>query len=166
MSRILREPVQLGLHVPVERHRFADDPFERQVGRLASVEDGDLDRGREEGQLRPGADVGFGMLCCGGDFAEGLASVQIGHSGMGLRDGAQQCAIGVWLPIADHDLALDLAAVQGEGRVDREHSRIDIWLEIQRVAERLGLNLEDDAVLTDEPSARSPASRPGVPLVG
>ena len=94
MSRILREPVHPGLRIPVQRHRFADDPFECQVGRLSPLEDGALDRGREEGQLRPGADVGFGVLCCGGDFAEGLASAQIGHPGMGLGEGAQQRAIG------------------------------------------------------------------------
>ncbi len=74
MSRVLCERVQPDLRVPVQRHGFADDPFERQVGRLAPLEDSALDGRRQERQLRPGADVGLGMPCCGGDLAEGLAT--------------------------------------------------------------------------------------------
>lgn len=115
MSRILREPRQPGLRIPVQRHRFADDPFEGQVGRVASVEDGGLDRRREVGQLHTGADVGLRIPCCGGDLAEGLASAQIGHPGMGLREGAQQRTVGLRRAVADDDLAFDAASPQGEG---------------------------------------------------
>ena len=75
--------------------------------------------GDEERQLRPGANVGFGMPCCGGDLAKGLASAQVGHPGMGLRESAQQRAIGLGLAVADDDLALHAPSAQCEGSLDR-----------------------------------------------
>ena len=45
MTRTSVKPVQFGLHIPVERDRFAGDPFEGQVWSMATFEDRFLDRG-------------------------------------------------------------------------------------------------------------------------
>ena len=55
------ESVNPRLDIPVQRDRFADDRFQRQVQWLAAVEDRTLDRGRQDGKLCSGADVGVRM---------------------------------------------------------------------------------------------------------
>jgi hypothetical protein len=69
------KPIKPRLNIPVQWYRFADNPLQRQFGRLVSIEDRFLDVGGEEGELGPGPDVGFGMTGCGGDLAQWLLYV-------------------------------------------------------------------------------------------
>ncbi len=146
------EAVQSGLGNPIERHRFSDDPFERQVGRLAPLEDSALDGRRQERQLRPGADVGFGMPCCGGDLAEGIASAQISHPDMGLRQAAKQRTIWLWLTVADNDLSLDTPPAQFEGSFDGQNRLVNlIGLHSKCLGQCVRIQLQDNVALLDLP---------------
>ena len=103
------------LGVPVERDLAAHEALEREIGRLRSLEDRALDRGREEGEAGEDADAGLGPPGRAGKLGKRGSGLEGGGPAMCLGERAEEDGVRPRDRIADDQPGLDAAAVNRAG---------------------------------------------------
>ena len=112
LCQLPSEPAETFLIGPVKRQGLADEPFEGQLDRLGSLEDGALDPGGEKGQRRACPEMGIVMSGGARNLVQRDAASEGAGPAMRIRQGFAECRIGSGNASTGNQFPLDTSSPQ------------------------------------------------------